>query len=589
MEQNQDIKQNLALYDDPEKLFRRLIEDIKEGVYIANAHGQLIYVNDTFVNILGFMNKTQLIGTNVNDQLHVTQKSKKDFLSHMKKTGFVRDYEVNAQDRGGNALVLLLTCSYVRNEKERIVGFEGTIHDVTNQRLINKKASLFSKVVEQTADHVMITDLKGQIEYVNLSFEEKTGYLLSEIKGKTPRVLKSGVHDKQYYEKLWDTILAGKNFYAHTTNKNKAGGYYVADQTISPICDQMGKITHFVSIWKDVTDEENLKARLRREKEKFEEIIGFDEKVSRIRKLDQLVDFVVDKTVKILDVRKCTIMLLDHYHQELCLKGIKGFSENEIINEKVDLKNQHIKDVILEGKSLLINDMTFSKHKNKKLFLSVPFMMVPIRLENRVIGLIAVSQKNNGEFNGFGAIDLKVLSAIAREVAVSIENVRLYKELHYFIVTDSLTQLHNFRYFKKNLQLEISRSIRFKRDLCLMLIDVDAFKQYNEIHGNKEGDELLRNIARIIERNLRDVDIICRYAGDEFAAILPETTAECAVFAAEKIVNEISKSILMKKVTVSVGLAEVKGKMESYDLIFKADRALSESKKNGKNKISVFR
>ena len=121
-----------------------------------------------------------------------------------------------------------------------------------------------------------------------------------------------------------------------------------------------------------------------------------------------------------------------------------------------------------------------------------------------------------------------------------------------------------------------------------MMLDIDDFKNYNDKYGYLQGDKLLKQIGNILTDNLRDVDVICRYAGDEFAVILPETKIAGAAIVADKIIHEISRHPFKKKVTASVGLTQAKGKMEGYDLISKAGHALQESKNSGKNKVVIY-
>jgi len=124
----------------------------------------------------------------------------------------------------------------------------------------------------------MITGKEGFIQFVNSAFEKTTGYRKEEVLGKTPKILRSGKQPREYYEKLWDTILTGNIFCAHTINKKKSGEFYVADQTISPVINKAGDITHFVAIWKDITEQDRLEEQLIEERHKLEEIVGFDEK-----------------------------------------------------------------------------------------------------------------------------------------------------------------------------------------------------------------------------------------------------------------------------------------------------------------------
>ena len=119
---------------------------------------------------------------------------------------------------------------------------------------------VFRNIIEQVADHVMVTDKNGFIEYVNPAFEKTTGYSKEEVLGKNPRILQSGKQSLEYYQELWRTILAGKVFYARTVNKKKNGELYVADQTVSPILTSLkrslilylfGRILQKSSGWKN--------------------------------------------------------------------------------------------------------------------------------------------------------------------------------------------------------------------------------------------------------------------------------------------------------------------------------------------------
>jgi PAS domain S-box-containing protein len=110
------------------------------------------------------------------------------------------------------------------------------------------------RAVEQTADSVVITDRQGVIEYVNPAFEKTTGYTREEALGQTPRILKSGYHDNEFYRQLWTGLFAGKPFLGTIVNRKKSGEYYWAEQTITPVKDDGGQITHFVSVLKDVTE-----------------------------------------------------------------------------------------------------------------------------------------------------------------------------------------------------------------------------------------------------------------------------------------------------------------------------------------------
>ena len=136
--------------------------------------------------------------------------------------------------------------------------------DITERKHSEEAIRLLSSIVEQTADTVVVTDRQGIIEYVNPAVEKITGYLKEEILGKTPRVFKSGIHAKQFYGNLWDTVLKGKVFHGEITNRKKDGNLLHETKTITPLRDAQGNITHFVATGKDITERKLAEEQLRK-------------------------------------------------------------------------------------------------------------------------------------------------------------------------------------------------------------------------------------------------------------------------------------------------------------------------------------
>ncbi len=130
----------------------------------------------------------------------------------------------------------------------------GTLQDISERHQAEEEMKKLSMAVEQTADSIMITDVHGVIEYVNPAFEETTGYTKSEILGKTPGILKSNGQNNKFYRRLWERILNGEVFSDVIINKRKDGTLYYEEKTITPQKNRMGKITHFISSGKDITE-----------------------------------------------------------------------------------------------------------------------------------------------------------------------------------------------------------------------------------------------------------------------------------------------------------------------------------------------
>jgi diguanylate cyclase (GGDEF)-like protein len=159
--------------------------------------------------------------------------------------------------------------------------------------------------------------------------------------------------------------------------------------------------------------------------------------------------------------------------------------------------------------------------------------------------------------------------------------------------TDGLTGLYNHRYFKEQLRHEVDRATRHNSPLSLLMMDIDFFKYYNDHQGHPAGDEVLRQIAQLILKNIRKIDVAARYGGEEFAVILPETDSESAVVVAEKIRSFVQQTGFVKEenqpngcLTLSIGIANFpEDTREGRDLVNIADRRLYKAKQAGRNTL----
>lgn len=158
-------------------------------------------------------------------------------------------------------------------------------------------------------------------------------------------------------------------------------------------------------------------------------------------------------------------------------------------------------------------------------------------------------------------------------------------EKDYFMglaVRDGLTGLFNRRYFNELINIEVNRVKSFPAPLSLLMLDIDDFKNYNDTQGHSAGDELLKNAAKVFKNSVRGVDVVCRYGGEEFTIILPQTNKNSAQIIAERLRVQVG---LFLPVTVSIGIASIPENAQGIeDLIQKSDEALYQAKKAGKNK-----
>jgi diguanylate cyclase (GGDEF)-like protein len=166
-------------------------------------------------------------------------------------------------------------------------------------------------------------------------------------------------------------------------------------------------------------------------------------------------------------------------------------------------------------------------------------------------------------------------------------------DLKNLAIRDGLTTLYNHRYFQEALAVELVRSRRYTRNVSLVFMDVDYFKKYNDAHGHPDGDKVLIALSNIFRDSVRVSDIVARYGGEEFVLLLPETTKENALRVAEFIRKKVSdhpfpgrETQPLGRVTISLGVATFpQDGTDGSSLIERADKALYEAKRTGRNKV----
>ncbi|MGE4357213.1 MAG: diguanylate cyclase [Candidatus Omnitrophota bacterium] len=248
--------------------------------------------------------------------------------------------------------------------------------------------------------------------------------------------------------------------------------------------------------------------------------------------------------------------------------------------------------VITEGMPLLVNTPE-TRAKINDAVLSLlkvdQFVLVPLKAKDKVIGTILAD--NFITRKQITQEDVRLLSMFANQAGLAIENSRLYEQTLILSNTDYITRLWNHGRFQQLMNEEIKKSLENKTPVSIIMLDIDNFKNYNDTLGHQAGDKVLQEIGNIIRDNVRKNDWACRYGGEEFAIILPQTNKEDTVKFAERLRAKIESHKFpheeiqpLQKITVSIGVATFPEDASSKDeLIYKADMAMLEAKKKGRN------
>lgn len=188
-----------------------------------------------------------------------------------------------------------------------------------------------------------------------------------------------------------------------------------------------------------------------------------------------------------------------------------------------------------------------------------------------------------------GAIAVTAV-VLVRQLTVMHENIRLLGELHELATTDSLTGSMTRRHFFDLAHREFARAKRYKRNLSAIMIDIDFFKAINDRYGHATGDEALQAVVTRCRHNLRDIDLLGRYGGDELVILMPEVDLRDATRVAERVLAAVAETPLVSNgsridLSVSAGVAAVEGSSDLATMLRRADVALYEAKQAGRNCI----
>ena len=291
-----------------------------------------------------------------------------------------------------------------------------------------------------------------------------------------------------------------------------------------------------------------------------------------------------------------TILYL--FHKKTGELGIsssqKGNSHINIKSKKGDVFDQWVMKTL---QPLLIEDtktdfrFDVEKIVREESHLIRSLISVPLLLGDKALGIVRVDSPDP---HYFVTEDLRFLKTIADLGSIAIENAQLYEHIEDLAIRDSLTGLYLRRYMTERLIEELNRMMRNKKDLSILMIDVDCFKQYNDTFGHTAGDIALKSVAQILsETFLQPGNLIARYGGEEFCVVLPECSKTKAEELAQKVRKKMEDRIIVLRrqdthITISIGVAtfpQDAGMKE--ELIYKADQALYRAKEQGRNRVCL--
>jgi diguanylate cyclase (GGDEF)-like protein len=303
--------------------------------------------------------------------------------------------------------------------------------------------------------------------------------------------------------------------------------------------------------------------------------------------LDELLGKVCDLVLQTFPVDHVVAMLLDE-DEHLAVRAHKG-KLTPILPQGAALPvgtGMGMRALEL-GKTVVENEVAFVPHYLAGFVETRSEMCVPLIFFGEKLGVLMLESASP---NNFTQEDVPPLESVADICAGAIQNAHYFEKAQQLAYIDGLTGIYNRRYFEMQIATEIERASRYDGRLAIIMIDIDHFKRLNDEFGHLLGDEVLRQVSEVFGQQLRKVDVVCRYGGEEFCILVPQTSGGNAMEVAEKLrrmVETYRFPGVPVKVSISAGVAEFPTHGRSRDeLVAAADAALYASKEAGRNRVS---
>lgn len=348
---------------------------------------------------------------------------------------------------------------------------------------------------------------------------------------------------------------------------------------------------------------ESSRIALARQVSKLETLYDVGRALSAIDDRDHLLKDILRYAAEIVHAQKGSIMLLEEASNELVVSvvyGIDADTEEKILRGLYQTKRFKIGEgiagqVAQSRRPVVLNNPTTSKmfvHTATSNVTSI--LCVPLVVHDDLQGVLNITNKELGQ--PFTNDDLQIILQVADQAAMALYNAHLYE----LAVTDGLTKVFIRRHFFSKFAEELKRATRTHADLSLLMIDIDFFKKVNDTYGHQCGDYVLAELAAVLRAQLRDLDIIGRYGGEEFAILLVESNAVGALIAATRIQSALEEHIFQwqpegqeekieLRISVSIGVASYPDHAsDQRELLQRADEALYYSKRQGRNRTSLY-
>jgi diguanylate cyclase (GGDEF)-like protein/PAS domain S-box-containing protein len=355
-----------------------------------------------------------------------------------------------------------------------------------------------------------------------------------------------------------------------------------------------GELLRYIGFDYDLTEQMEARREAERLAREAETLASAAAIINTELDLQHTIDAILEQAELVIPYSSASVQLLKGDHLELV--GGRGFKNiHDILGENFPIPGDNPNTRVVQDREPMILDDELRERYPRFLEIASPDIMawmgVPLISREEIIGMMTFDRNSKP---GFTKRELKLAQGFANHVAIALQNARHYEEMRSLSTRDALTGCFNRRWMYEAIEQQMELSIRHGQELSLIMYDLDDFKMLNDSYGHLFGDRVLKTVTEITRKALRKTDSLCRYGGEEFVIILPQTSESDAFETAERIRIAMEEHSWFPDsedgVTLSIGCAsmQISDLKHQESFLTRVDSALLHSKKTGKNRSTRY-
>ena len=597
--------------------YRQILDTSPVVILITRlSDGKYLEVNPAFETVTGFAPEEVLGKTTLELDIFVDIADRAKGIQLLRETNRLDGYEFQAYRKDRSVITLLQSARPINYGGEDCL--VSVVVDITDRKeaeaALRESEERYRSVMVASYEPVVVYDVEGKALFVNPAFSRVFGRSADEVLGRKIDYVPPGL-EQEALDAFQITFDQGQCTGFETKRLTKDGRLIDVNISSAVIRNRDGEAIGSVVNLNDITERKRTEAELTRHRDQLEEMVR-----ERTRELSLTVDELRSRSeesrllTRMGDLLQACDAEEESYtvFASTCEKifyGQAGFlglmtEGGDQVEAKAGFGGFDWPDLVISqgdcwalrrGGVHIVPDAAVDPTCGHFEGPASSSLCVPIIARSKFIGLIHLTVDLPDEEPDHR---LQILNSLAGRAsraaelyALSLANIRLRDRLRRQSILDPLTKLYNRRYMEQALRREINRSKRKKTPIGLMMIDVDHFKRFNDLHGHETGDVVLRRLGRFLINRTRGEDIACRYGGEEMMMILPDCNLENCLAKGEQIragvarltVNSLGRAL---RVTVSVGVGAYPETGRSLEEVLKAiDDALYRAKDQGRDRV----